>query len=574
MFCRKCGKEIPDDSNVCQYCGVAVVRNQDKNASKEVVASGVAVAEKPKKPVWKIIVPIVAVLLVIAIICGAFMIKNISNQNKFRKLIENAADKPVVEFIYDDFDKDGTDEAFAVAGEEDNEGGFKDGEVYFVNDEGANVIRDNAKGYVCGTIETDDRVYVSVEIFKDEEDHRSDVYTVVEGAPARSEISGKYETVMDVNGVITGINPTTRNVVEVDVEVVIPVSISKNNLEVTDEDLKNFDKLINIYGVNVKNYNVDAPRAHSVVYECLSVYDADKLYSCFFDESDFEKHMGDGTFYMSTGSYLYEKPDPLAKFVNNAGYIKFPADKIDWIIENVFGQQPDRDASASMWYYYDDCFYSAVSVSEEPFPIFETEYKKLPDNRYEFSSSGKYPDGTKAKYSVEGVIGLAETDGKRIWKIFEIKTFSTETGKSLMLDGGAASYLGGTFSKIFEQCGNKYDTFYYEGGDFIYYPEAYPMVGFCPSYVEGEGGQEMKDKIVKYILAWDTTHLYKDLYADMSYNELKDIVPEISRPQYTDYDGSYYISFELDGYHFTYTWFDEPDDNTKCAEVMLSSATD
>lgn len=25
MYCRKCGKEIPDDSNVCPYCGVEVI---------------------------------------------------------------------------------------------------------------------------------------------------------------------------------------------------------------------------------------------------------------------------------------------------------------------------------------------------------------------------------------------------------------------------------------------------------------------------------------------------------------------------------------------------------------------
>ena len=25
MYCRKCGKEIPDDSSVCPYCGVEVI---------------------------------------------------------------------------------------------------------------------------------------------------------------------------------------------------------------------------------------------------------------------------------------------------------------------------------------------------------------------------------------------------------------------------------------------------------------------------------------------------------------------------------------------------------------------
>lgn len=29
MYCRKCGKQIPDDSNVCQYCGVRTMLNED-----------------------------------------------------------------------------------------------------------------------------------------------------------------------------------------------------------------------------------------------------------------------------------------------------------------------------------------------------------------------------------------------------------------------------------------------------------------------------------------------------------------------------------------------------------------
>lgn len=563
MFCQKCGKQIPEDSRVCQYCGVPVMgQPQNMNANYQ--------PTKLKKNPWKIIIPIVAVLLVIAIVIAVVVCVKKKEDKKLIEILGKYTDEPIVELICEDFDDNGEKEAYAVVGDSEEKEEYTeyiDADVYFVNLTEAEVIKEDVSGHSNGTIEVDDTIYVSFEIYDDEaETGHSYVYTIRENEPAEAEISGKYSDVHQ-DGMKIYATDANGQIIEIKLE-------PQKWEEAKEEDFKNFDKIINIHAVNVKNYSVDAPRAFSIAYDCLSGYDGYKLYSCFFDESDFEKHLGDRSTLMSTGRLEYENPDPLGRFLNHDGYIKFPADKIDWIIENVFGQQPDRNISAPMWYYYGDYFYSAVAVSEESFPTFETKYERLSDNRYKFSSSGKYHDGTEAKYGVEGVIGLTEADGKRIWKIFEINTFSTETGNSLVLDDEAAKYLGGTYSKIFEQYGNNFETFYYEGGDFVYYPDAYPLMGFCPSYDEGEDRKEQKDRIVKFILAWDTSHLYKDFYADMSYNELKEIVSGISRPQYSDYDSSYYTSFEFDGYRFTYCWFDEPDDNAKCAEVMISVAND
>jgi hypothetical protein len=35
MFCKKCGKEIPDDSNFCQYCGVSLSNNKANDIIKK-----------------------------------------------------------------------------------------------------------------------------------------------------------------------------------------------------------------------------------------------------------------------------------------------------------------------------------------------------------------------------------------------------------------------------------------------------------------------------------------------------------------------------------------------------------
>ena len=42
MYCRKCGKYIPDDSNVCQYCGEEVIAGSKPNEYKQ--PNGMAIA--------------------------------------------------------------------------------------------------------------------------------------------------------------------------------------------------------------------------------------------------------------------------------------------------------------------------------------------------------------------------------------------------------------------------------------------------------------------------------------------------------------------------------------------------
>ena len=42
MYCRKCGKYIPDDSNVCPYCGEEVIAGPRPSEYKQV--NGMAIA--------------------------------------------------------------------------------------------------------------------------------------------------------------------------------------------------------------------------------------------------------------------------------------------------------------------------------------------------------------------------------------------------------------------------------------------------------------------------------------------------------------------------------------------------
>ena len=37
MFCTKCGREIPDDANVCPFCGQLVIDEQEPDFSDKII---------------------------------------------------------------------------------------------------------------------------------------------------------------------------------------------------------------------------------------------------------------------------------------------------------------------------------------------------------------------------------------------------------------------------------------------------------------------------------------------------------------------------------------------------------
>ena len=480
MFCRKCGNPIPENSNVCQHCGAAVANANKTNyenanpyvnnispVSNVSYEGAPSQPEKAKKPAWKIIVPIVAVILVIGIVCAAvFFIKpyldNTESQNE------------------------------VVESDDEND------------DKKANADSDSEKN------------------------HDAD----------------------------------------------LPVENSKYH-SATAEDWENFNKYINITDVNTLNFTPDSPMALSKIYESFTFSSNSDIYECFFDDGDYELYFNTDYYEPSPDADSYYQPDPLALFEYSYGYAEFPAEKIDWIIENVYGLEPDRNFNSSYCYYYNDYFYAYITSPYREPPSFDVTSNELPDGRYEFVAEGVMPDGSEASYWIEGIVGFIEVDGESVWEISEISTYSTETGNSLVPDT-AVEYLDKPFETITNQFGSEFLTYYYEGGDFLYYEYALPSLAFCPfgTFDEGATADDIKDLTVKFVCASESAHIYKDFYASMSYNQLKEISPEIEKPTYSDYDGAYYTSVIVDGYCLTFCWFDRPNDDTRSSEVQIAIAAE
>ena len=87
---------------------------------------------------------IAIVLLVMALLCLAACGEKDDSEAALRTRLEKKVKLPVISFMYDDFDSDGSFEAIAFVGQEqnirpDDNGGYT-GEIWFVNAKGAKKI--------------------------------------------------------------------------------------------------------------------------------------------------------------------------------------------------------------------------------------------------------------------------------------------------------------------------------------------------------------------------------------------------------------------------------------------------
>jgi len=233
IVCPKCGGQLADGAKFCKFCGSATIQPQPQAPVHNNVQSNVQkpASQKPKKKKSSknIVLAIIAVILVIAIAVGGWLLwdvigekkkEDLTDEEKLTQILEESTTKPIIEFVYDDYDSDGTCEAYAVVGETDEEDEkhpeFYDADIYFVNHKKAQPIKENVSGQVNGTIDVEDNKYISIEVYEDGTDEgKSFIYTADGTKSDEADISGKYSRVHKENGRIVGLD---ENGNEVDID--------------------------------------------------------------------------------------------------------------------------------------------------------------------------------------------------------------------------------------------------------------------------------------------------------------------------------------------------------------------
>ena len=222
ITCPKCGRELADGARFCKFCGSQVLQtNMQNNTQRPVQNIRVTTpAPKKKKSSKGIITAIIAVLLVALIVLGIIFIpdlldkkkdEDLTDKEKLTQLLEESTTKPIVEFVYDDYDSDGTYEAYAVVGETDEEDEkhpeFYNADIYFVNLKKAQPIKENISGKSNGKINLDEITYISIEVYEDGTDEgKSFIYTADGTKSEEADISGEYSNVHEENGKIVGLD--------------------------------------------------------------------------------------------------------------------------------------------------------------------------------------------------------------------------------------------------------------------------------------------------------------------------------------------------------------------------------
>ncbi|MBQ7957657.1 MAG: hypothetical protein IJ279_06425 [Clostridia bacterium] len=578
MFCERCGKEIDNDSFACKHCG-GIVSEKSPIQNKNM--------KSPKKRLsLKIIVPVVAVVLILAIIFF-IAVKNYKKNEDLEILeaiLRESTEKPIADFVYEDYDSDGTYEVFAVVGEsaiKDKRTEYSDADIYFVNHTEAQLIKESVCGYFNGVIETDDRIYVSLEVYEDEADKGfSYIYSADAEFPVESDISGKYSEVHEEKGKII-VKDASCNFIEI--EIPEKVNMISKYLVATDEDKKNFNDFVSsASNCFYNNFDSDASDAIEQAYGFINAHHGSEIYRFFFDRDSYKSYdlytFPDDEKKLKS---ILNEADPLNRFGEaHFIYAKYPAQNIDWIIKNIFGLTPDRSISSAdnepqHGYYYEGDFYMNGGEGIPYTVTFETKFNQLPDGRYKATTIGTGEE-SELFCTINSIVGLRDIGGKRVWTISkttctypEEETETTTESNTTELNSenlsNVVKYLGGPISEVFKDYGEDYESVSFEGGHQAGYYNGSVYFGKN----DWEDFNENASNTVTHIIAIDNVHLCGDFYSDMSYNDLKKVLPDLkfsSGGEYCDH----YISFEYENYSFSYFWYEEgSDEDTICSEVWV-----
>lgn len=165
--------------------------------------------------------------------------------------------------------------------------------------------------------------------------------------------------------------------------------------------------------------------------------------------------------------------------------------------------------------------------------------------------------GEKVSSNEETDVSVTEIEAETTTKKSETTTKKPQTTET----ADAVSYIGKTYGDVFKKYGTDFTMEYINGGEFVSYKNVDMLFGVVLYYDHNAPvPSQIKNEKISGIFALGNTRVYKNFFAGMPYSQLIKLMPDIEDDglYYDNMDEEYNVSFEVDGYRFTYSWFEDP----------------
>lgn len=219
-------------------------------------------------------------------------------------------------------------------------------------------------------------------------------------------------TILIIAAIVTGIILITGTDKKTDTKAEETTSLNSKSPEsnepatvsLTEEDKELFEITNELFFgyVFMDDYSYRAENALEMAYNMM-ICDEGPLYGEFFDESEI----------------TYGKSDPEGVFTEQ-GYICYPADNFDYMLENVFNITPNRQ-NPPTGYYYDGYYFACAPGGFGSGLWFENfEFEQIRDDKFKITVTvfDEYAESEEDAYFYSTYNAqLKEVDGKKMWSV-------------------------------------------------------------------------------------------------------------------------------------------------------------
>jgi len=307
----------------------------------------------------------------------------------------------IVEFVYDDFDDNGTFEAFgitAIGNYYSEEKKYNGAQVWYVDSNGATMIKSGMRdpGYLDPLIVINNRKFICWLENAANYGTCAQIFGVNDGRPFISSLSGKYNGLEEQNGkyLVFNWNHDSGGLGAYDYELGLS---EPHDLYVVGQV---FNTATSDIPQTVTLNEKDAEFVQNLFshFSYTQVYDSQKTTQEIVGRLMYENVLGDldwayQHFFGTSGTEQFYngsgEKDPLNKFSESDGYEKCLSEKVDWIVNNIFNTTPVNSYAYNghtNFYIHNIYYFSPIGATGEMLPECKIKnIKMLGNGDYEIS---------------------------------------------------------------------------------------------------------------------------------------------------------------------------------------------